>query len=471
MASGTRHQGDGGGRYNGDRASTKPKSSHQHNTSHQQNANSEIPIDIPLDISFLDTPVVAERSSGGASQAGRRGKGGGSHGNSASNGHHKGGGRLDEKNLFSIVGEIGRLQAIEQEIRSRLRAVQEVEDLKRENASLKQSLQQVSSELDGYKQTAQTQDIQIAKLKKDAQRDMKRVKDLMEVVREKEEVQQKSDDGFAAAMEELLQQQRQLEIREREVAERAKATEVKEEQMRNQAGHQERSLKEIQSMVWTREQQMWEMEQMHRIAQESYQKRIAALEAEVHHHKEIKQQLQLSAATGVPMAKVNTQGPVGQDSHEMQAAHQQRQQQQQQPPMSQIDAWNANLPLLDQDTLISLIKQFLPAGGDLTKPWTADDLAKLDTFLLPHSWSTHYESIYGTIEDFVASHYGKMAAPTMQAQAPPPVGVVVTPMPKQPPSQGQGSHKKGKQQQGKPVGGGGKRKNAVQNRRKKPGSQ
>ena len=47
--------------------------------------------------------------------------------------------------------------------------------------SLKQSLQQVSSELDGYKQTAQTQDIQIAKLKKDAQRDMKRVKDLMEV--------------------------------------------------------------------------------------------------------------------------------------------------------------------------------------------------------------------------------------------------------------------------------------------------
>ena len=51
--------------------------------------------------------------------------------------------------------------------------------------------------------------------------------------------------------------------------------------MRTQAGHQERSLKEIQSLVWAQEQQMWEMEQMHRIAQENFQKQIAALQAEI----------------------------------------------------------------------------------------------------------------------------------------------------------------------------------------------
>ena len=74
-------------------------------------------------------------------------------------------------------------------------------------------------------------------------------------------------------------------------------------------------------------------------------------------------------------------GPVATPQHQQQAAT---------PPppqhVSQIDV-ERQPPLLDQDTLKQLIRQFLPAGLSLSKPWTADDRAKLDTFLLPHSWA------------------------------------------------------------------------------------
>ena len=387
MASGN-HQG----RYNSVRATTSSKPKHNHHHNNQQQQAAEVPIDIPVDISFLDTPL-SERT----------------HQPSKSKRHNKNGG-LDEKNLFSIVGEIGRLQAIEQEIRSRSRAVQEQVEIQKENAALKQraSELEVEVEVETCKQKLAAQDAQMAKLRKDA----KRVKDLEQVLREKDESQQKADDSFASAMEELMQKQRQLEMRDREVLERNQAVDLKEKQMRDQAGHQERSLKEIQSLVWAREQQIWDMEQMARISQENYQKQIAALQAELQKHEEAKQQSQAMAP-----APAHQQAP---GSDPMVAA-----------PASQIDSWNANLPLLDQETLVSLVKQFLPYGGkrpDLVRRrWTPEDLAKLDTFLLPHSWATHYQSIYGTIEDFVQRHYESVGSVPGAGGAMP--GVVVTPMP------------------------------------------
>ena len=450
MASRSRHHHQNAGS-----GLVKSKSSGQQQNGHPSQQASEFPVDIPLDISFLDTPVH-ERSANGASHAGRRGRGGNGGGGGAGGHGPKGGSSLDEKNLFSIVGEIGRLQAIEQEVRARSRASQDLDQLRHE-------LRKEKAENATLKQTLHAQTAELAKSVKAAEAGMKRVEELEGLVRD----QQKQDDGFAVAMEELIQKQRQLEVREREVAERAKQAEIKEGQMRTQAGHQERSLKEIQSLVWAREQQMWEMEQMHRIAQENFQKQIAALQAEIRKHEEAR--AQTAQATPPVM------GPVATPQHQQQAAT---------PPppqhVSQIDAWNANLPLLDQDTLKQLIRQFLPAGVDLSKPWTADDRAKLDTFLLPHSWAADYEPIYGRIEDFVSSNRSEMAIPVQTSG---PMGVVVTPMPAAAAPGGFAGTgmaggapapgaKKGRQQGQQQAKSGGKRKNGGQNRRnRKNGAQ
>ena len=73
--------------------------------------------------------------------------------------------------------------------------------------------------------------------------------------------------------------------------------------MRDQAGHQERSLKEIQSLVWAREQQIWDMEQLARISQENYQKQIAALQAELQKHEEANTQWPVRAIYATPPAR------------------------------------------------------------------------------------------------------------------------------------------------------------------------
>ena len=66
---------------------------------------------------------------------------------------------------------------------------------------------------------------------------------------------------------------------------------------------------------------------------------------------------------------------------------------------------NAGIPLLDEDMLVSVIKQILPSGPEHARVLTAEDKAKLDaTFLLPHRWEAHYAPKYGSLESFLRSH-------------------------------------------------------------------
>mmetsp|Transcript_10360 Transcript_10360/g.25923 ORF Transcript_10360/g.25923 Transcript_10360/m.25923 type:complete len:230 (+) Transcript_10360:506-1195(+) len=211
------------------------------------------------------------------------------------------------------------------------------------------------------------------------------------LLREKDEVQLKADDSFASAMEELMQKQRLLEIKDRECRERNQAVDLKE--------------KQLQQQVWAREQRMWELEQM-----------VAQLQAQLQKHQEERLQFmeQHQAAAVAAYPPQQTQ-PQQQTQQQTQPQPQPQQTQQQQTQQQQTSNWNKDLPLLDKDTLISLIKQFVTPGK---KGLTDVDRAHFDKFLLPHSWDRNYYSVYGDLNSFVAAFEARQ--------------VVVTPMPAQP---------------------------------------
>jgi len=284
-----------------------------------------------------------------------------------------------EANLFNVIGEIGRLKAIEEELRSRSRTFEDLERLASERDEAREESDHLARELE-------SRDAQLSKLKKERERDSKRIKEMEHLLREKDEVQLKADDSFASAMEELMQKQRLLEIKDRECRERNQAVDLKE--------------KQLQQQVWAREQRMWELEQM-----------VAQLQAQLQKHQEERlqfmEQHQAAAVAAYPPQQTQPQQQTQQQT--------QPQPQPQQTQQQQTSNWNKDLPLLDKDTLISLIKQFVTPGK---KGLTDVDRAHFDKFLLPHSWDRNYYSVYGDLNSFVAAFEARQ--------------VVVTPMPAQP---------------------------------------
>ena len=291
--------------------------------------------------------------------------------------------------LLHVVGEIGRLQAIEQELRSRSQSAEKLDHVQVE---LKKERERVSQ----LEQQLESRDVQIRRLKKDVDVRDKRIREVEreveQMLREKEEVQLKADDSFSTAMDQLVQKEKLLELKAQEVRER-------ENQLKEQAG-----------AVWAREQHVWELEQqIHKRHQEYYQKQQPVVQEVqmpsfqvVEQQQQQQQQKQTFEGIYTPF-EVEYSGHVVKEEVAPEGVPQSRA-----PQTSQIDSWNAKLPLLDEDVLISLIKQF--------DSLTVEDRAKFDKFLLPHSWSTHYQPIYGPLEDFFAKHYHQQK-------------FVVTPMP------------------------------------------
>ena len=200
---------------------------------------------------------------------------------------------------------------------------------------------------------------------------------------------------------------------------------------------------EMQNLVWAREKQLWEMEQVHKNQLEYYKKQVDILQVELQNQEKmqmtpISPQPEGNANMNMSMNMNHMNAPHGQASSSMPVAALPER-----APVSQIESWNANLPLLDQDTLISIVKKTLQtelATGTLT----ATGRTKLDTFLLPHSWVQNYRPIYGTLEEFIQRMTGTNANAAAVAM-PPPGGfhqqVVVTPMPVPVPAKGPATQK------------------------------
>ena len=222
--------------------------------------------------------------------------------------------------------------------------------------------------------------------------------------------------------------------------ERNLAIDLKEKQLKEHVGAQEMREMEMQNLVLAREKQIWEMEQVHKNQLEYYKKQVDVLQVELQKQEKLQMTHQISPQQPeVNMNNMSAQPASYQANYQAQASsssmavasHPERA-----SPLSQIESWNSNLPLLDQETLVSIVKKTLQtelATGTLT----AKGRTKLDTFLLPHSWVHNYQPIYGTLEEFIqraATATNTNANNTAAAVATMPPGgfhqqVVVTPMP------------------------------------------